>query len=53
MRLALMAIASAATPVDEIEWIISRYFFQIERGENAPLDRINAWLDQVKPLEGR
>lgn len=43
--------AQAAPPIDDIEWIVSRYFFQIERGQDAHLDRINEWLDQVKPLE--
>jgi hypothetical protein len=44
-------IALTAIPIDDIEWIISRYFFQIERGQDARLDRINEWLDQAKPLE--
>jgi len=38
-------------PVDDIEYIIARYFFQVERGQDERLDRINAWLDRVKPLE--
>lgn len=38
-------------PVDDIEYIIARYFFQVERGQNEHLDRINAWLDKIKPIE--
>ena len=43
--------AQAAAPVDDIEWIITRYFFQIERGQDTHLDRINEWLGQVSPVE--
>jgi hypothetical protein len=47
--------AQAAPPIDDIEWIVSRYsgtlWVQVERGQDGRIDRINEWLDQVKPLE--
>lgn len=37
-------------PIDDIEYFMTRYFFQVERGQNERLDRIFEWLNQVKPL---
>jgi hypothetical protein len=44
-------IDAPVVPVDDIEWIITRYFFQVERGQDQRLDRIYDWLDQVKPVD--
>lgn len=40
-----------AVPIDAIESVIARYTFAIERGQDKPLDIVNEWLDQVKPLD--
>lgn len=42
---------AAQIPIDDIEYIIARYTFHVERGQSEQLDRVNAWLDKVKPLE--
>lgn len=40
-----------SVPIDDIEYVIARYTFRVERGELEQLDRVNAWLDKVRPLE--
>lgn len=41
----------AGVPLDDLESVIARYTFQVERGKDEALDRVMAWLNKVKPLE--
>ncbi len=47
----LVAKLAYSVPLDDIAWVIARYTFLIERGQDAALDRVNDWLDIVKPRE--
>src|SRR4051794_14699865 len=38
-------------PVDDIFNIVARYTFLVERGQDAVLDRVNVWMNKVKPLD--
>lgn len=41
----------APVPIDDLASVVARYTFLIERGEDAALDRVNVWLNKVKPID--
>lgn len=46
----ILGLYEQAPPLDDLESVITRYTFQVERGKDEALDRVMAWLDRVKPV---